>query len=224
MERVVRLFTYNIHHGKGVDGKVRLRRVAAVLQRHNPDAVALQEVDRHLPRSYLRHQARALARHLGMYFVFTPTLSWLGICQYGLAILSRYPISEHQYYPLPGAHEPRGLQSASLDHDAGTFFLLNTHLGLNYQEREKQAEAIREIIRSLSGPVVLAGDMNTERLTFPELPVTPPDHLPTFPSYRPRFGLDRIFASRHWRIIRAFTPSTGASDHLPLLVELVPAN
>ncbi|MGB9826113.1 MAG: endonuclease/exonuclease/phosphatase family protein, partial [Desulfofundulus sp.] len=153
-----------------------------------------------------------------------PTLSWFRICQYGIAILSRYPISEHKYYPLPSSHEPRGLQSASIHHQAGTFYLLNTHLGLNYREREKQAAAIQEIVSALDGPVVLVGDMNTEQLTFPELPVTLPDRLPTFPSYRPRLGLDHIFASHHWDIIKAFTPSTGASDHLPLLVELVLAN
>ncbi len=221
MQRVVRVITYNIHHSAGVDGKVCLKRIAAVLQQHNPDAVALQEVDRHLPRSYLRHQARALARHLNMHFVFAPTLSWLGFCQYGMAILSRYPILEHHYYSLPGGQEPRGLQSASLNHETGTFFLLNTHLGLNYRERDKQAEAIRKIISSLDGPVVLAGDMNTEQLAFPELPVAPHDPLPTFPSYRPQFALDRIFASRHWQITKAFTPVACASDHLPLLVELI---
>lgn len=217
----VRLLTCNIHHGQGIDGKVKLQRLASVLQQYNPDAVALQEVDRHLPRSHLRHQARVLARYLSMYFAFAPTINWLGICQYGMAVLSRYPISKHQYHPLPAGTEPRGLQVTRISLREEGFLLLNTHLGLDYREREIQIKEIRKILRLLNGPVVLAGDMNTEKLAIPELPVTPVPTLPTFPSYRPRFALDRIFASCHWQVVHAMTLPTTASDHLPLLVELV---
>ena len=51
MRRAVRVLTYNIHHGEGMDGKIDLERIAAVIKRLEPDVVALQEVDVKTTRS-----------------------------------------------------------------------------------------------------------------------------------------------------------------------------
>lgn len=104
--------------------------------------------------------------------------------------------------------------------------MLNTHLGLNQRERKNQLQIIQDFISKLVGHVILAGDMNTEP---PELSIlgrgrylkaAVPDGLPSFPSYRPQFALDHVFVSKYWQVLAASTPSTEASDHLPVLVEL----
>ena len=41
----LRVVTYNIHHGVGVDGKLDLNRIAEVIRAAKADLVALQEVD-----------------------------------------------------------------------------------------------------------------------------------------------------------------------------------
>ena len=40
----IRVATYNIHRGRGLDGRTRLERIAAVLATIDADVVALQEV------------------------------------------------------------------------------------------------------------------------------------------------------------------------------------
>nr|WP_020468889.1 endonuclease/exonuclease/phosphatase family protein [Zavarzinella formosa] len=49
--KVLRVLTYNIHHGEGTDDKVDLARLAEVIKVSKPDLVALQEVDRNTTRT-----------------------------------------------------------------------------------------------------------------------------------------------------------------------------
>ena len=41
----IRVLTYNIHHGEGMDGVIDLERIANVIRQTEADLVALQEVD-----------------------------------------------------------------------------------------------------------------------------------------------------------------------------------
>ena len=47
----IRVLSYNIHHGEGVDGVLDLARIGGVIKSVKPDLVALQEVDRNASRS-----------------------------------------------------------------------------------------------------------------------------------------------------------------------------
>ena len=47
----VRVLTYNIRHGEGMDGVYDLGRIAEIIRGAHPDVVALQEVDRGTERS-----------------------------------------------------------------------------------------------------------------------------------------------------------------------------
>ncbi|MCI0633959.1 MAG: endonuclease/exonuclease/phosphatase family protein, partial [Actinobacteria bacterium] len=58
---LVRVATYNIHRGRGLDGRVSLRRIADVLQQIDADVVGVQEI--------YEAQAESLARDLGMQLV-----------------------------------------------------------------------------------------------------------------------------------------------------------
>jgi len=59
--KTIRIMTYNIHHGAGIDGKVDIDRIAKVIARENADIVALQEVDRGVERSHrIGHNGTAL--------------------------------------------------------------------------------------------------------------------------------------------------------------------
>ena len=46
----VRVLTYNIHHGEGIDGKFDLARIAKVIRKSRAHIVALQEVDQRTKR------------------------------------------------------------------------------------------------------------------------------------------------------------------------------
>jgi len=62
-----RMATYNIHKGRGLDGRVRVERIARVLAEIDADIVALQEVVSHQGRSIEDHQASYLAGKFGYF-------------------------------------------------------------------------------------------------------------------------------------------------------------
>lgn len=89
----IRLLTYNIRHARGMDGEVNVRRIAAVIREIAPDVVALQEVERGVPRTERRDLTRELAVLTGMAGYFERNHA-VGGGDYGNAILSRFPIIE----------------------------------------------------------------------------------------------------------------------------------
>lgn len=226
---VLTVMTYNIRHGKGMDGKLDLDRIAATIATAAPDLVGLQEVDHLLPRSRFQRQAARLGRSLGMYYVLGANLS-LYLGRYGNAILSRHPIYSHQNHRLPGGSEWRGLLAAYLRVDGMDMCFFNTHLGLNSAARQQQVEAIIKVLESYPGPVILAGDFNA-RPKSPELAPLVSNYTdtaaaagnpqPTFPSDQPRHRIDCIFTSPHWQVINSTTLNSLASDHLPLCTRLM---
>ena len=55
-----RIMTYNVHRCVGVDRKLDVDRVAAVIAEYEPDVVALQELDVHRARTRGVDQAYAI--------------------------------------------------------------------------------------------------------------------------------------------------------------------
>ncbi len=90
--RTVRIATYNIHRGRGLDGRTRIERIAAVLASIDADIIALQEV---VGASPLRPgQAAELGAALGMGWVMAPTRH-LRTALFGNVVLSRFPVRHH---------------------------------------------------------------------------------------------------------------------------------
>ena len=58
---VMRIMTYNVHGCVGVDKKLDVGRIAAVIAQSKPDVVALQELDVGRARSGGEDQAHAIA-------------------------------------------------------------------------------------------------------------------------------------------------------------------
>lgn len=223
------VMTYNIRHGKGMDEKVNLSRIAATIATAAPDLVGLQEVDHLLPRSRFQRQAARLGRALGMYHVFGANLNF-GLSRYGNAILSRFPVCSHQNHHLPGTGERRGLLAVHVRVDGRDIYFFCTHLGLNNVARRQQVEVILQVTGNCSGPVILAGDFNTRPdspelrplvSTYKDTAAAAGNPQPTFPADQPLHRIDYIFASHHWRVINSNTLDSLASDHLPLYTHLV---
>jgi endonuclease/exonuclease/phosphatase family metal-dependent hydrolase len=234
--RVLRVLSYNIHSGRGLDGRVDLGRLRRIIAGCRADVVALQEVDVNRPRTGGADQAAELADALEMDCRFHPTVEADG-GQYGLAIFSRYPLREVRADGLPqnGRREPRGAQWLALDLDETVVQILNTHLGLQRGERDAQAEA-------LLGPhwlghpecrraTLLCGDLNAgphtalcRRFndTLQNVALVLGSPLRTWMGVR---QLDYIFATPDWQVREVRMPVTTAartaSDHRPLLAELV---
>src|SRR5678815_5748514 len=128
-KRTVRVMTYNIHVGVGIDKKLDLQRIADVINAAKPDLVGLQEVDRGVKRTEGKDEIAELAKLTRMDFSFAPNLDYQGGL-YGVAILSRHLIqhSEHQKYENKRETERRGMLRVEIDFGGRKVNFVTTHL------------------------------------------------------------------------------------------------
>jgi endonuclease/exonuclease/phosphatase family metal-dependent hydrolase len=244
LPKTLRLLTYNVHSCMGTDGTVSPHRIARVIERENPDIIALQEVDVHRERTQAEDQAQLLAHYLDMDVHFHPALQ-IEKEQYGEAVLSRFPMSLRRADALPYhkhwlVNEPRGALWVEFEMDDGRRLqLVNTHLGLGHIERRRQAASLLapDWLGSVSrqDAAILCGDLNSVRgsyvhrllcTRFRDVQQALSGHRPlhTFPGHHPFGSVDHIFTSDHVSILAVRVPqhrlARVASDHLPLVVDL----
>lgn len=232
----LRVVTFNIHGGRPAVGPVDLEAIAGVIRRLQPDLVGLQEVHCYLPPPYVfRDQPRQLRKLLGMELYFGRALG-LGPVGYGNAVLSRIPVQQVRSLALPLTRqrqglEPRGLMAACVSLGGRTLRFLNTHLGLTPEQRVRQIERITREFRARAEPLILAGDLNaTEHsaelrlLTEAGLRDCATGEQLTFPAAAPRCRIDHLLVSQHFEVERCFAEETTASDHRPLVADLVWVN
>lgn len=224
----IKVVSYNIRHARGTDDKVKLSRIAGVLACSGGQLIGLQEVDKHLPRSFCFNQPKRVGGLLRKNWVFGPNLKWAPWGQYGNAVLSVWPVARSKQYLLPSRGEQRGLLEVEVNMGQERVFFFCTHLGLNQEERLEQVEEILKIIDQNGKPSILVGDFNDGRSSreFALLSEVLRDAtgisggFDTFPSPQPEEQLDFIFVSPQWQVIAARPIISQASDHLPVMVEL----
>jgi endonuclease/exonuclease/phosphatase family metal-dependent hydrolase len=232
--RTLRVLSYNIHHGRGVDGKVDLPRLAKVIDGVKPDLVALQEVDHKTRRTGGVDQTAELAKLTGLHGKFGTAIDFEG-GEYGQAILSRFRIGEVKVHMLPG--EPEREQriafaaEIALEEKGSKLVFATTHLHHQNDEfRQKQAARIDEVFGMEPRMVFVAGDLNA-----------PPDSKPlgvlaknwksadmgkpllTFPVRKPARQIDYVLYRKTDRIrvveVKVLDEAL-ASDHRALLAVL----
>jgi endonuclease/exonuclease/phosphatase family metal-dependent hydrolase len=231
----VRVATYNIHRGRGLDGRTRLERIAAVLATIDADIVALQEV---VGASSLKPgQAAELGAALGMGWVMAPTRHFR-TALFGNVVLSRYPVRHHVQHDLTWQTcEPRNVQRVDLEvGGAHVLHLYNVHLGTALLERRHQAARLAGLVhdKRVTGPKIVLGDFNewarglatdilAERLESVDLR----QHLRrkwTYPGFFPILHLDHIYFEGRVEVVKVTLPRNRltlvASDHLPLVADL----
>jgi endonuclease/exonuclease/phosphatase family metal-dependent hydrolase len=239
---VLRIMTYNVHRCLGLDGRLDVSRIAAVIAESQPDIVALQELDVGRARTRGVDQAHAIAEQLGMSSRFNASLK-VEEELYGDAIMTALPERLIKAGPLPGLPtlsklEPRGAVWVAVEVGGVELHVVNTHLGLLAREQAAQ-------IRALMGPQWLGGPQITERSIllgdFNSTPGSTPykmitrrfqdaqatmarKPLPTFPSVFPMLRIDHVFMGAGVEAVRVGVPATPlartASDHLPLVVDV----
>jgi endonuclease/exonuclease/phosphatase family metal-dependent hydrolase len=241
----LRVMTFNIRHAQGMDGEVSLQNIAFEIQRSGADLIGLQEVDRFLPRSNLKDQPAELARLLEMNFCYSASEdrnhnsnasayireqdAKTGLNgQYGNAILSRFPITAHQFQYLPGDNERRSLLHAEIEIQGRRVTFFNTHLGMDKEEQRVQVAAILEAIEKSSGALVLLGDFNMEpdnpliaALSSAIRKVHLGGSVTTFAGKKDVVKeIDHLFTNLALEKDSAWTQPTLASDHHPVLAQL----
>jgi endonuclease/exonuclease/phosphatase family metal-dependent hydrolase len=241
----LRVLVFNIHAGKDAAGVDNLSRVAALVLETKADIALLQEVDRRTRRSALNDQPAALQRATRLHVAFGKTLDYDG-GDYGIAILSRWPISAETLIHLPvdppqqragGSMEPRGVLRAVLAAPFGSISVFNTHLdpsGDDHWRRQEADSLLRLVLREATAGtsfVLAGGDFNST----PESAVQGAlreggllDAWPTcgrgpglsYPAEAPVKRIDYLFLTDGIHCTSADVLSTPASDHRPLIVEV----
>ena len=238
------MLTYNLQEG----GADRLDRIAAVVRRQRPDAVALQEVTS-------EERVRFLAQELGMHVAVGEAN-----IPYHLAWLSHLPIRRSENYRFPTLS--KGLLEVEVDVLGDPLRLFTTHLASRHdaQTPDQEISVVLEVLRRSSDtPHVLTGDLNSlrpgdsvgqpppgeekrgdardgaPRITIQAIldagytdcyrTVHPRQSGYSYPSTAPWLRLDYIFASPHLAPrLRKCDVVQGeeaviASDHLPVWAE-----
>lgn len=253
----MRIATFNVLHGRSImDGRVDRVRFAAAVAALDADVLALQEVDRDQDRSGFLDLARIAAEATSAAaWRFTPAAvgasdgHWRAAGAeesdrpgpaYGVALLSRYPVSrwyELRFSPapvrspvlLPGSgrvrllrDEPRVAIVGVVQTPAGAVTVAATHLSFVPGWNVAQLVGLAGALRRMPAPRLLLGDLNIPG-ALPRLLTgwTPLGRCPTFPSPAPRVQIDHILASGALPPMRAaMTPEAAISDHRPLVVDL----
>ncbi|MFV0311552.1 MAG: endonuclease/exonuclease/phosphatase family protein [Dysgonomonas sp.] len=205
---------------------------ATLIKNYNPDFIVLQEVDYFTVRNGGKDFTTELAAEMGMFSAFGPAIVYQQ-GEYGVAILSKYPIQKISNNPLtsssadmkekrtvlyidvilPGSNEKVRVAATHLDHSTDNVRLdmarqLDSYVGNSF-------------------PTILAGDFNAkpgenavvqgmanwQRIC---------NNFPTFPAI-PTSKIDYIFAKptgkwtvKSYEIIK----ETGISDHCALVTDV----
>jgi endonuclease/exonuclease/phosphatase family metal-dependent hydrolase len=151
------------------DWEARQEGIRSSLQDVSPDVCALQEVF----SDGDTNQAERLASELGLYCAWGPTAypefwRWLiedSSLDFGVAVLSRWPILESQVIDLAG-EEGKPALCAIIDGPAGPFPFISAHLSAGAKRsahRIEQVERLKGLLlerESETYPGILAGDFN----------------------------------------------------------------
>ncbi|MFI7388875.1 endonuclease/exonuclease/phosphatase family protein [Streptomyces sp. NPDC049813] len=246
----LRIASYNVHFGSGMDNVFDLDRQEAALRALHADVIGLQEVDVHWSaRSQYRDTARELADRLGMRVSFAPIYSLDPEAagrprrEFGVAVLSRYPVRTAVNHPITrlSTQDPNpvpalapGFGEVTLKVRGVPVQVFVTHLDYRPDPamRVAQVADTRRIMAnerraSPGARQVLLGDFNAPP-TAPELaPLwqelrdAGPAEGGTFPAAAPVQRIDYVAVGKGVRVRSAAVPDERtASDHRPLVAEL----
>jgi endonuclease/exonuclease/phosphatase family metal-dependent hydrolase len=243
VELPLRVATYNIQAGGG-----NLDSIAAAIRALDVDIIGLQEVDVHWSaRSHFADQMTELAGKLGLHARFgaiyripntDAAQPWR---QFGVALLTRYPIVESRNNLLTrlstqdttAVPQPMpGLLEAIVDVKGNRVRVFSTHLDYRADPavRATQAMDMRGYVERSTEPTIVFGDLNAG----PDAPELRPlfavlrdvwtsstDAGLTYPAAQPVKRIDYVLISPGFTVQRAFVPQTLAADHRPVVAELI---
>ena len=218
----LRLMTYNVRHGLGLDNVMDLERTARVISSCQADVVAVQELDSVCTRSGKVYQLGELARLTGMHATFAGAISYQG-GKYGVGILSKEVPLSHRQIALPGK-EKRTLLVCEFE----DYVYACTHLALEEENRLASLPLILEEVKHWNDkPFLMAGDWNDPPTTAfmqqlqQDFVLLNNGAEFTFPANAPTRCIDYIASyGEELKVTeRKVVDEKVASDHRPLYVD-----
>jgi endonuclease/exonuclease/phosphatase family metal-dependent hydrolase len=225
---VARVATYNARHGVGPFGLVSHRGLIESCRILDADVIALQELDRHVIRSFFRDQPRLIARALAMRVAIapakrTPVGGWQ--CN---AIATRGDLVDVEILELPRApgRERRVALLARVELPGRALSVACTHLDSHGgHAATDQLRVVLDALTRRPPPRVIAGDFNLG--PDPVEPILeaagfePADSGPTHPAHDPRTRIDWIAVDGGARIAATQLHRPLVGDHRPVVADVV---
>jgi len=250
----MRIATFNIYSGRSPgDDRFEPDRYAEAIRTLAADLLGLQEVDRNQPRSEhadltaIAAEAMGAVEHRFVAALSGTPGSWSAAtggerpdaAAYGVAFLSRYPVTGWQVVRLPPApvrvpyrfhgsplptwvrDEPRVGVVADVESPGGPLRVVTTHLSFLRGWNRRQLRLLLRAIGDCSSPLVLLGDLNmgrrpAERITR----MRPLATGRTFPARQPVTQIDHLLVDGSLRARSSGPVRLPISDHCALVADV----
>ncbi len=222
--QTMKLMSYNIRTGRGLDGNYDLQRIADIIKAQDPDFVGLQEIDSVAKRSGLIDEAAELGRLTGMHACYAGAIPY-SEGKYGIAVLTKEEPLSVRRIPLPGAEEAR----TSIFIEYPDLVLINTHFSLREMSRQESVAILTAAAREYSKPAVICGDFNMQpgskscTMMEEEWLALSDTTLRTYPADAPEVTIDYFWGLKGSEYIVSkyvVLEEPVASDHRPLVLNV----
>jgi endonuclease/exonuclease/phosphatase family metal-dependent hydrolase len=229
----MRLASFNIKNGQSDDGSCDPNVLVGACRVLQADVLALQEVDRGVPRSNKADQTAIVADGCGLTGLYAPARPLDG-GEYGNALLIRGSLTNAEQFRLPvlPGNEARAAVVARADVDGVGLSVAATHLQNRHggppptvagaAEQLEQLAVVLDALARRPRPRVLLGDLNMPpEVVVPVLAAagyTVADSEPTVVVGAPKFRIDYV-AVDGLEIGAGEVLDTDVSDHRALVAE-----
>lgn len=239
----IKVITFNMCHGEGVDGVIDIKRQAEFLNKYNPDILMLQELDMYTLRVNKQFQLEKMSEYTG--------LTYKSMCStirykegfYGIGTLNKYPIESAVNFPMMSLHpenERRGILFNKVRIGEKVVNIFNLHFATAEEERLLAAKELMTIIKTIpkNEIIFVGGDFNVgitkigkhqynfeKKESYKEYDEIGkrlsklPNTEPTWFSKTAIACIDTIFYSNNVELIDYKTLPSEISDHHAILAE-----
>ena len=203
----MRLVCYNIHKGMDEFRRVTLLQLIKYLKSLDADVICLQEV-----LYYQFNMMKLILRMDGVFAIHVHNKKM----KFGICILSKEKIIKSNHILLTSKKEQRGILSIDRENEV----IINTHLGLDSEERKTQISEILDFAKNKGKNIIICGDFNEENINLSSYKDVAKylfeDRKATFNKWR----IDYIFCSKVTKVKSYQVDQVFYSDHFPIMIEM----
>ena len=177
-----------------------LNKIIRYLKELDADIICLQEV--------LYNQFALLKQSLKVDGIFAANINKPTL-MYGIATLSKNEILYNEHIFLKSKGEQRGFLHTNVFSECCCIDVINTHLGLDKDERKEQLSQIIDYTNRLQKSKVICGDFNEKNIFI---------SIATFEKSNAR--IDYILVDKSLGIYKYKLDKINLSDHYPIIVDI----